>query len=141
MCAAPYSRAGLTVDHIFNHNALQLNSFTDAMIVVAFIVNSVAMAVALRYIVARAKKCLDYGATIYCLHLAACWALRALPTNPVWWAVIAACAAVTVLLGELLCVRFEMMDIPIGGAHLPPLPQPPCCALFHPRCALSNTLF
>ncbi|KAL1226493.1 Protein SYS1 [Trichinella spiralis] len=50
------------------------------------VVNSVLMAIALRFVVCRAKLCLDFACTFYIFHFLACWISRsAIPTVASWW--------------------------------------------------------
>ena len=90
----------------------------------------------------RAKKCLDFAATIYILHLGMVTLLSSFPKTLAWCArmntccsyrlqsarmvVILACCAcrwgingcglvVTAVLGEWLCVQRELQDIPLGS--------------------------
>lgn len=85
------------------------------MMALGYIVNACLSAVAIRFVVARAKKCWDFGATIYILHLAFTWLVDGFPQRPLWWVLMGACTAITVLLGEFLCIQFEMADIPLTG--------------------------
>lgn len=68
MLAAPYA-AGVALDHIFDWRWMNLQSFESWMIMLAFLLNSILMAFALRLIVKRAKKCLDFASTTYIIHL------------------------------------------------------------------------
>jgi protein SYS1 len=90
-------------------------NFANVMVCVAFVLSAVVCAIGLRVIVARAKKCWDFGATVYILHLMATCGWSGFPLAWSWWVVMLSCTAITILLGELLCVRYEMADIPIKG--------------------------
>ena len=85
------------------------------MVCLAFLVNSVVTAIAMRIVVARAKKCWDFGATVYLFHLLAVTLFDGFPLRWFWWALMAGCATITILFSELLCVRYEMADIPLTG--------------------------
>ncbi|KAJ9527285.1 hypothetical protein QJQ45_025567 [Haematococcus lacustris] len=65
--------------------------------------------------VERAKKCLDFASTAYFLHLVACWGYEGFPLSLAWWTVNALGLLITSLLGEWLCVRREMQEIPLGS--------------------------
>lgn len=70
-------------------------------------------------VVERARKCLDFGASLVGWHAAACVAFSGeAPANWEWWAVNAATLVGVVVLGELLCMRREMVDIPLADAVL-----------------------
>ena len=100
---------------MFQPKAVGLDSFVHMMTGLAYIVNACLSAVAMRFVVARAKKCWDFGATIYICHFGFTWLIDGLPQRTLWWALMGGCTAVTVLLGEFLCVQFEMADIPLTG--------------------------
>lgn len=60
------------------------------------------------FIVERAKKCLDFAATVHVLHLLACTAYDGWPSSWEWWGVNLASLVVMALSGEYLCMRREM---------------------------------
>jgi hypothetical protein len=114
--AGPFTTPALSSVYIFSSVHVNTYTFSNAMVCIAFFINATISAVALRVVVARAKKCWDFGATIYIFHLLAVTIWEGFPLHWFWWVVIISCGSMTVLLGELLCVRFEMADIPITGA-------------------------
>ena len=65
------------------------------------------------YFVERSKKVVDFTATLYILHTFGCLFYAGLPRNPEWWI----CSLLSLLimgsLGEWLCMKREMTDIPI----------------------------
>lgn len=65
------------------------------------------------YFIERAKKCLDFSATLYTIHLFICIVYGGWPSSIAWWAVNVAGFAVMALLGEYLCIRRELREIPI----------------------------
>lgn len=65
------------------------------------------------YIVERAKKCLDFSATLYIIHLFICIIYGGWPSSITWWAVNGTGLAVMALLGEYLCFRREWQEIQI----------------------------
>ena len=102
--------------------------------------------------VERAKKCLDFAATIYILHLGMVTLLSSFPKTLAWCArvdtgcshrlhsasmeVILACCncrwgingcglVITAVLGEWLCVQRELQDIPLGSGG-PDFHRVPC---------------
>lgn len=70
-------------------------------------------------VVQRAKKCLDFTATIYFYHTLLCWAFFSFPTNWEWWVVNVFSLITTVVVSEFLCIRKEMQDIPRGSSLSP----------------------
>jgi protein SYS1 len=69
--------------------------------------------VLLAMIVEKSKKCLDFGVTLFIIHFVACWMYNGLPTVLDWWVVHVFAMIVMVLLGEYLCSRKELDDIPL----------------------------
>mmetsp|Transcript_68867 Transcript_68867/g.164300 ORF Transcript_68867/g.164300 Transcript_68867/m.164300 type:complete len:163 (+) Transcript_68867:348-836(+) len=68
---------------------------------------------ALRIVVERARKCLDFGATIYILHLFVCCLHAGFPSHWEWWAVNLGAMVFSIVLGEYVCARREMREITI----------------------------
>merc|ERR1711871_1180024 len=85
----------------------------DWMICLAFMGNAFVQAAALRLVVCRARKCLDFGATALFYHWLFCWIYGGLPRWS-WWAWQLLCLAVTVTAGEHLCLKAELQEIPIS---------------------------
>ncbi|KAE8696087.1 regulator of telomere elongation helicase 1-like [Hibiscus syriacus] len=65
------------------------------------------------YLIERAKKCLDFSATLYIIHLFICIMYGGWPSSITWWVINVTVVAVMVLLGEYLCIRRELREIPI----------------------------
>ncbi|CAI0386849.1 unnamed protein product [Linum tenue] len=71
------------------------------------------------YLIERAKKCLDFSATVYIIHLFICLIYGGWPSSLTWWVVNLTGLAVMALLGEYLCIRRELREIPITRYHRP----------------------
>ena len=69
------------------------------------------------FIVERAKKCLDFAATAHLLHLFCCIVYGGWPIAWEWWAVNIMCLVLMALLGEFLCMRRELQDVPLFGSR------------------------
>lgn len=104
------------------------STWAHIMLSCAYLVNSCAAAVALRYVVARAKKCWDFGGTIYIIHGIATMLYEGINVHWPWWSILAASMVSTILLGEYLCVRLEMADIPMHSSVALPGVLLPCTA-------------
>uniref|UniRef100_A0ACD5VFJ0 Uncharacterized protein n=1 Tax=Avena sativa TaxID=4498 RepID=A0ACD5VFJ0_AVESA len=65
------------------------------------------------YVIERAKKCLDFAATLYIIHLFICIIYGGWPASVTWWVVNIVGLAIMSLLGEYLCIRRELQDIPV----------------------------
>ena len=94
-------------------------SLPTRLVICAHLLNAALGAVYLSVVVERAKKCLDFAGTLFALHLALCCAFRGWPRAGAWWGVNGASLVLMAVLGEWLCVRKEMREIPltsgIGG--------------------------
>lgn len=102
------------------------------MLSITYLINSCLAAVAMRVVVARAKKCWDFGATIYIVHGLATMIYEGFTVNWAWWSIFAACMVATILLGEYLCVQLEMADIPVNTSKfIPGAPRALACAIDH----------
>lgn len=71
----------------------------------------------LLYLIERAKKCLDFSATVYIIHLFICILYGGWPSSITWWVVNGTSLALMALLGEWLCVKRELRDIPLTRIH------------------------
>lgn len=116
--------------------ALNMHSGLGWLALLANLANAPAMALCLLWIVQRAKKCLDFAATLYLLHLSACCAYGGFPRSLGWWGANVAGFVVTALAGEWLCLRREMQDIPTGATgfalrylYLPFVVYPAVCCV------------
>lgn len=67
-------------------------------------------------VVQRARLCMDFSVSMYMFHLVYCMAYDGFP-GWLWWGVTVASCVCTTVLGEYLCMRREMMDIPIVGVR------------------------
>jgi hypothetical protein len=70
-------------------------------------------AVLVAAVVERAKKCLDFVATMYLGHLCLCtWFDGRLPYAWEWWAANGISMVCVVVVSEFVCLKREMADIP-----------------------------
>ena len=60
-----------------------------------------------------AKKCLDFSVTLFFIHLLACTAYEKFPASWDWWIINLAATILMIVLGEFLCSRRELMEIPL----------------------------
>lgn len=65
------------------------------------------------YVIERAKKCLDFSATLYIIHLFICIIYGGWPVSLTWWVVNLTGLAVMSLVGEWLCIKRELKEIPL----------------------------
>ncbi|XP_011559166.3 protein SYS1 homolog [Plutella xylostella] len=105
-----------TLDHIFEYHEIHVRDGEGRSVISAFVLNAIIAAVALWFIVGRTKLCLDFSCTYYGIHLIACWMYNgSFPTTFSWWTLNVACAAITCVSGEFLCLRTELQAIPLSN--------------------------
>ncbi|KAL0591985.1 hypothetical protein ABG067_000638 [Albugo candida] len=103
----------LTFDDFFAYYAQNLSNVEGIKNSFSVIASSVISAIALSVFVERAKKCLDFGITLYFVDLIIHSIYLDFPRSWEWWIVHVIALAITVLLGEYLCSRQELQDIPM----------------------------
>lgn len=99
--------------YLFDYATVSASTVTGWCVIVSFLLGSLAGAVYIFYLIERAKKCLDFSATLYIIHLFLCVIYGGWPSSFTWWVVTGTGVAIMSLLGEYLCVRRELREIPI----------------------------
>ncbi|KAI9911385.1 hypothetical protein PsorP6_008780 [Peronosclerospora sorghi] len=117
--------AHVTLDQFFAYHTQTITTVNGLKNCFAIIATSFVSALCLMLFVERAKKCLDFGVTLYFIDfLVQCfYSVRPLllanemefPKMWDWWLVHLVALCVTVLLGEYLCSRRELEEIPMMG--------------------------
>merc|ERR1719440_780134 len=102
--------ASHSLSQLFRYQAYKWNS----TLAFSMWVTSLVMAVTLRYVVERVKKCLDFVATYHIFHLFVTWQSAGFPRDVPWWVINIVGAIVAVVLGEYVCMQAEMKDIKLG---------------------------
>lgn len=93
---------------------LDLRSGAHALELGGVLVAGLCGAALLPVVVERARKCLDFSATLYGAHLCLCLAYSGLAwPRWTWWLAHAAALVAMVVLGEYLCSRRELREIPL----------------------------
>ncbi|NXX56668.1 SYS1 protein, partial [Scopus umbretta] len=83
----------------------------------AFILNALTCALGLLYFIRRGKQCLDFTVTVHFFHLLGCWVYNShFPSTLTWWLVHIVCIALMAAIGEYLCMRIELREIPLNSA-------------------------
>lgn len=86
------------------------------MVSIAFFINSFLVSVAIQFVVKRAKKCLDFSATVYFIHLIAVSLFsNGIPKGASWWLCTFVNFAITAVVSEWLCLQDEMKEIPLAS--------------------------
>ncbi|CAK7356654.1 unnamed protein product [Dovyalis caffra] len=103
----------LTLVYFFDFATITTSTVTGWCVIASLLLTSIAGAGYMLYLIERAKKCLDFSATLYIIHLFICIIYGGWPSSITWWAVNGTGLAVMALLGEYLCIRRELLEIPI----------------------------
>uniref|UniRef100_A0A7N0RGY5 Protein SYS1 homolog n=1 Tax=Kalanchoe fedtschenkoi TaxID=63787 RepID=A0A7N0RGY5_KALFE len=103
----------MSLVYFFDYATVTASTVTGWCVIASFMLSSLAGAGYLLYLIERAKKCLDFSATLYILHLFICIIYGGWPSSIAWWVVNATGLALMALLGEYLCIRRELREIPI----------------------------
>lgn len=111
LVGARVSRMSLV--YFFDFSALAANTVTGCFAIAAFLLSSLAGAGYILYLIERAKKCLDFSATLYIIHLFICIMYGGWPSSLTWWVVNLTGLLLMTYLGEWLCIRRELKEIPI----------------------------
>jgi len=121
LCALLYVLAAqrgfkLSLDLIFDWTLARLESGRADVIAIATLLNTTCNGALLRVVVARTKQCLDFSATQHLIHLiAVCVYSKSFPSSWVWWILLFASLALSTLMGEYLCMMYELQDIPTAA--------------------------
>ncbi|KAF3633104.1 hypothetical protein CQW23_11453 [Capsicum baccatum] len=104
----------MSLVYFFDYATVTASTVTGWCVIASFILTSLAGAGYLLYLIERSKKCLDFSATFYIIHLLICIIYGGWPSSITWWVVNVTGLAVMALLSEYLCIRRELHEIPIS---------------------------
>ncbi|MFS7974246.1 hypothetical protein Hanom_Chr09g00866321 [Helianthus anomalus] len=104
----------MSLVYFFDYAAVTISTVTGWCVIASFLLSSLAGAGFLLYLIERAKKCLDFSATVYIIHLCICILYGGWPSSITWWVVNGTGLAIMALLGEYLCIKHELREIPIS---------------------------
>ncbi|KAF8050141.1 hypothetical protein N665_2038s0014 [Sinapis alba] len=107
----------LSLVYFFDFATLSTSTLTGWCVIVSFLFTSLAGAVYMIFLVERARKCLDFSATLYIIHLFFCIVYGGWPSSMAWWVVNGTGLAVMALLAEYLCIKREQREIPMDRFH------------------------
>ncbi|KAG7590882.1 Integral membrane protein SYS1-related [Arabidopsis suecica] len=107
----------LSLVYFFDYATLTTSTFTGWCVIASFLFSSLAGAVYMIFLVERARKCLDFSATLYIIHLFFCILYGGWPSSMAWWVVNGTGLAVMALLAEYLCIKREQREIPMDRFH------------------------
>ncbi|KAG2282258.1 hypothetical protein Bca52824_053478 [Brassica carinata] len=107
----------LSLVYFFDYATLTTSTLTGWCVIASFLCASLAGAVHMIFLVERARKCLDFSATLYIIHLFFCILYGGWPSSMAWWVVNGTGLAVMALLAEYLCIKREQREIPMDRFH------------------------
>ncbi|KAG4199107.1 hypothetical protein ERO13_A05G129132v2 [Gossypium hirsutum] len=102
----------MSLVYFFDFATITSSTVVGWCVIASFLFSSVAGAGYMIYLIERAKKCLDFSATLYIIHLFICLVYGGWPSSVTWWVVNGTGVAVMALLGEYLCIKRELREIP-----------------------------
>lgn len=103
----------MSLAYFFDFATVTASTVTGWCVIASVLLTSVAGAGYMFHLIERAKKCLDFSATVYIIHLFICIVYGGWPSSITWWVVNGTGLALMALLGEYLCIRRELREIPI----------------------------
>ncbi|XP_075664323.1 uncharacterized protein LOC142633950 [Castanea sativa] len=103
----------MSLVYFFDYAAVTTSTVTGWCVIASFLLSSLAGARIMLHLIKRAKKCLDFSAIVYIIHLFICIIYGGWPSSITWWVLNGTGVAVMALLGEYLCIRRELLEIPI----------------------------
>jgi hypothetical protein len=104
----------VTIASIFDYRFVTTSTALGWSVIFSFLGASFTGALVLYFVVERTKKCLDFTVTCYCFHALFSTFYKGFPLSFEWWFTICLSAGITALVGESLCMKKEMRDIPIS---------------------------
>ncbi|KAK8551214.1 hypothetical protein V6N12_039867 [Hibiscus sabdariffa] len=102
----------MSLVYFFDFATLTSSTLVGWCVIASFLFSAIAGAGYMIYLIERAKKCLDFSATLYIIHLFICLMYGGWPSSVTWWVVNGTGVAVMALLGEYLCIKRERKEIP-----------------------------
>ncbi|XP_067934861.1 protein SYS1 homolog [Watersipora subatra] len=103
----------LSLGQIYNFDSFQLKNGIGVLC--AYMLNAITGGISLWYIVKRTKHCLDFTVTVHLIHFIVCCIYNSrMPSSVSWWITSIVVIVIMTVLGEFLCMRTEMKEIPLG---------------------------
>ncbi|KAF7492688.1 Protein SYS1 -like protein [Sarcoptes scabiei] len=108
----------ITLDLIFNHQIVSFVNLLGIGVTLSFLITSSLSSITLYFIVHRAKKCLDFSLTLFLIHCLIVWFyMGQFPFSFSWWLLIIVSITLMCCLGEYVCLKSELKDIPLLISH------------------------
>ncbi|KAK4475259.1 hypothetical protein MN116_000780 [Schistosoma mekongi] len=108
-----------TLDMIFNDTKIHFPDSIGICLFIGFLLTPLLCSICLWHIVKRSKQCLDFACTIHFWHFIFCIIYsRHFPQSILWWIVNIISIIIMTVMGEFLCMRTEMADIPLRSTTM-----------------------
>ncbi|XP_030464620.1 uncharacterized protein LOC115684064 [Syzygium oleosum] len=104
----------MSLVYFFDFAAVTTATVTGWSVIASFVLAAIAGAGYMFYLIERAKRCLDFSATLFIIHLLICIIYGGWPSSITWWVINGTGLAVMDLLGEYLFIKREQREIPIA---------------------------
>eukprot|EP00123_Amoebidium_parasiticum_P000285 comp10686_c0_seq1/m.5360 comp10686_c0_seq1/g.5360 ORF comp10686_c0_seq1/g.5360 comp10686_c0_seq1/m.5360 type:complete len:155 (-) comp10686_c0_seq1:119-583(-) len=105
----------LTLDYMLSSKGLNIQGL-GWLTVFGFVLNTATSALWLLFVVGRAKLCLDFACTLHVYHLVCCICYDGWPSFS-WWVLNIVTTALTTVMGEYVCMKRELREIPVLGGR------------------------
>ncbi|CAH8649324.1 unnamed protein product [Schistosoma rodhaini] len=107
-----------TLNMIFIDSKIHFPDSIGICLFIGFLLTPLICSIGLWFIVKRSKQCLDFSCTIHFWHFIFCIIYSSsLPKSILWWIVNLLSIAIMTVMGEFLCMRSEMADIPLRSTY------------------------
>jgi len=107
----------VSLDHFFTPKYVNFVTSSGWIEVMSTIGAAVVGAYLLSVVVERSKKCVDFTFTLFFIHTVACMFYQQFPLVWEWWLTQVFASVLMASLGEYLCSRNELQDIPLYSPY------------------------
>mmetsp|Transcript_1820 Transcript_1820/g.2487 ORF Transcript_1820/g.2487 Transcript_1820/m.2487 type:complete len:159 (+) Transcript_1820:96-572(+) len=103
----------LEMGQFFSYKVATASTFEGWNEIFAYFISGGFGSLLLVMVVGKAKKCMDFGVTLFLIHLLICTCYDGFPWSWEWWIPNLVGVVVMIVLGEYLCSRQELREIPL----------------------------
>jgi hypothetical protein len=104
----------VTLDHFFNAEFVTFDTWSGWTIIFCTFLGALGGAYLLSIVVEKSKKCVDFTFTLYFMHILICGFYSGeFPLQWEWWLIMVLSSVVMASLGEYICSKAELEDIPL----------------------------
>lgn len=103
----------VSLDHFFTSKFINFTSYVGWIETITAALSAIAGAYLLSLIVEKSKKCVDFTFTLFVIHIVICTFYFEFPLEWEWWLINVISSVLMASLGEYICSRNELEDIPL----------------------------